>query len=49
MAKTISKKVSVKSSAANSLVKSPPGDKTLGIDPVVRLYSKEDCDETEGG
>ena len=47
MAKTVSKKSSVKASVANPLGKPPPGDKTLGIDLVIRLYAIEDGDETE--
>ena len=47
MEKTISKKISVKASAAKPLGKPPPGDKTLGIEPVVRFHAIEDCDNTE--
>ena len=49
MGKTTSKKSSVKASAAKTLGKPPPGDKTLGIDPATRLYTIEDSDETEEG
>ena len=44
---TISKKISVKASAANSSGKSSPGDKTLGIETLIRLYDVEDNGETE--
>ena len=47
MADTISKKISVHASAAKPLVKPPPGDKTLGLEPAIRFYSIEDGDETE--
>ena len=36
--KTSSKKISVKASAANPLVNPPPGDKTLGLDPVASYH-----------
>ena len=47
MAKTISKKISVKASAAKPLGKFPPRDKTIGIDPEICFYAIEDGDETE--
>ena len=49
MAKNISKKVSVKDSSAKTLGKTPPGDKTLGLDPEIRFYAIEDGDDTEEG
>ena len=49
MAKTISKKISVKASTAKPLGKPPPGDKTCGIEPDIRFYEIEDGDETEKG
>ena len=36
-----------KTPAAKSLGKPPLGDKTLGLDPSIRLYDIEDGDETE--
>ena len=47
MAKTISKKKSVKASSAKTSGKTPPGDKNLGIEPAIRFYAIEDGDETE--
>ena len=47
--KTISKKSSVKYSAAKPLGKPLPGYKTLGLDPNTRFYSIEHVDETEEG
>ena len=49
MAKTISKKISVKDSAANSLGKPPTRDKTLGVEPEILFYELEDVDETTEG
>ena len=49
MAKTISKKRSVKDSEAKPSGKPPPGDKTLRIDPKIHFYAIEDGDETEEG
>ena len=49
MVKTTSKKISFKDSAAKPLGKSPPGDKTLGIEPEICFYATEDVDETEKG
>ena len=46
MAKTISKKISVKASAAKHSSKPPPVDKTLGLDPVISFYTLKDGDET---
>ena len=45
MEKTTSKKISVKVSAGKPL----PGDKTLGIEPVIRVYAVEHVDDTEEG
>ena len=39
MVNTISKKISVKASAAKPLVTPQSGDKTPGIGPVIRLYA----------
>ena len=47
MAKTISKKISVKASSSKTLGKPLPGDKTLGIEPAICLYAIEDGDKTE--
>ena len=47
MAKSISKKRSVKASTAKPLGKPPPGDKTCGVDPAIRFYEIEYVDETE--
>ena len=47
MAKTISKKKSVKASSAKTSGKTPPGDKNLGIEPAIRFYAIEDGDDTE--
>ena len=47
--KTISKKSSVKASAAKTLGNPPTGDKTLGLDPAIGLYYIEDGGETEDG
>ena len=49
MAKTISKKISGKASVAKPSEKPPSGDKTLGIDPEICLYTLEDGDETSEG
>ena len=49
MAKTISRKISVKASAAKPLGKPPPGDKTPGLEPAIRFYELEDGDKTEEG
>ena len=49
MAKTSSRKISVKTLAAKPLGKPRPGDKTLGIKPATRFYSLEDGDETKEG
>ena len=49
MAKTISKKISVKASAENPLGKPTPWVKNLGIDPDIRCYTIEDGDETAEG
>ena len=47
MAKTISKKISVKASAAKPPGNPPTGDKTFGIEPDIRFYAIEDGHETE--
>ena len=47
MAKTISKKISVKASADITLGKPQPGDKTLGLEPDIFFYAVEDVDDTE--
>ena len=47
MGKTTSKKSSVKDSASKTSDKPPPGDKTLGIEPSIRLYAIGDGYETE--
>ena len=44
-----SKKISVKASAAKTLGKPPPGDKTLRIDPAIHFYAIEYIDDTEEG
>ena len=49
MAKTISKKISVKASEAKPLRNPPPVDKNFGIEPAIRFYAIEDGDETEEG
>ena len=49
MAKTTGKKISVKASASKPLIKTPPRDKTLGLEPEIRFYNLEDCDETAEG
>ena len=38
----------IKASTDKPNSKPPPGDKTLGIEPVVRFYEIEDGDNTEG-
>ena len=45
MAKTISKKSSVKASSDKPSGKPPPRDKILGLDPEIRFYDIEDGDE----
>ena len=47
MVKTSGKKILVKATAANPSGKPPSGDKTLGIESVIRFYSLEDVDETK--
>ena len=49
MAKSISKKISVKASAAKPSGKPPPGDETCGIDPSIRFYDLEGGYENEKG
>ena len=49
MAKTISKKGSVKASSVKLWGKPPPGDKNFGIETAIRFYAIEDGDETEKG
>ena len=48
MARSISKKNTVKASIDKNLGKSPPGDKTIGIDPDIRFYEIEDVNNTGG-
>ena len=43
----MSKKSSVKDSAAKPPGKPPPRDKTFGIEPAIRFYYIEDGDDTE--
>ena len=47
IAKKISKRNSVKASTANPSGNPPPGDKTSGLDPAIRLYELEYGDNTE--
>ena len=47
MAKSISKKISVKASTVKPSSKSLPRDKTCGIDTAIRFYEIENIDETE--
>ena len=49
MAKTVSKKISVKDSSAKPLGKPPPRDNTFGLEPDIRFYAIEDGDDTEKG
>ena len=49
MAKTISKKTSVKASAGKASDKPLHGDKTIVIEPTIRFYAIEDGDENEEG
>ena len=49
MAKTISRKSSVKAAAAKLLYKPPPGDEIIGLDPAICFYEIEDGDKTEEG
>ena len=53
MENTISKKISAKASTYKNSVKPlgnpPPGDKTLGIETLIRFYAIEDGDDTEEG
>ena len=49
MAKTISRKCSVKDSADKPLVKTPLGDKTPGIDPEICFHELEEGDKNEEG
>ena len=49
MENTISKKSLVKASEAKPLGKTPPGDKTLGLEPETLFHNIEDGDETEEG
>ena len=46
MVKTVSKKIYVKASAAKPTFKSPPGDKTPGIDPAILFCDIEDVNNT---
>ena len=47
MTKTISRKSSVKASAAKTLGNPPIGYKTLRIEPEIRFYELEHVDKTE--
>ena len=47
MARSISKRNTVKASTANPLGKPPPGDKTLGPEPAISFYEIEDGDKIE--
>ena len=49
MARSISKINSAKASTVKPLVKLPPGDKSLGLEPSIRFYEIEDSDHTEEG
>ena len=49
MEKTISKKRSVKASAAKPSVNPLPGDKTSELETAIRFYAIENGDETEEG
>ena len=49
MDKTISKKISVKDSAAKPSGKPQPGDKNVGLEPAISYYAIEDGDDTEKG
>ena len=49
MANTLSKKISVKASAAKPSGKPLPRYKSLGLEPAILFYSIEDSDETEEG
>ena len=48
MARSISKKNTVKASIYKPLGKPPPGDKTIGTDPDIRFYEIEDVNNTGG-
>ena len=47
MAKSISKRSSVKYSIAKPLGKPPHGDKYLGLEPAIHFYLIEDGNKTE--
>ena len=47
MVKTISKKISVKASAAKPSGNTLSGDKTFGLEPAIHVYAIEEGDETE--
>ena len=49
MARTISKKISIKALSSKPLGKPPPGDKNFGIEPAIQFYAIEDGDDTEKG
>ena len=49
MTRTISKKISVKAPEAKTSGQPLTGDKTLGINTVVRFYDIEEGDDTEEG
>ena len=47
MARSISKKISVKASTSNTSGKPPPGDAYFGIEPAIQFYEIEDGDNDE--
>ena len=49
MAKTMSRKSSVKASTSKTSGKTLPGYKTPGIEPKIHFYEVEDGDKTEEG
>ena len=49
MARSISRKSSVKASTDKPSGNTPTGDKTPGIEPSIRFYELEDSDNTEEG
>ena len=49
MVKTTNRIIPVKASAAKPLGKPQPGDKPMGVDPKILLYTLEDGDETTEG
>ena len=49
MVKTVGKRNIAKASTAKPSGKPPPGGKSLGLDPAIRLYLIENGDNTEEG